>query len=90
MKFLSIILIILINFLHAECKVNGYYKANGTWVNGYTRSGDCWHGKIKNYDSKGRSDEDRVKERRKFLPFYILVYLILIYFYSKLKENTFF
>jgi hypothetical protein len=91
MKYLIIISIFfgLLNFANADCEVNGYYKANGTWVDGYTRSGDCWQGNIKNYDSEGRSDEDRMKDRRKYLLIFIPIFLVLLFIHSKLKEDSY-
>ncbi len=91
MKYLIIVSIFigLLNFANADCEVNGYYKANGTWVDGYTRSGDCWQGSIKNYDSEGRSAEDRMKNRRKYLLIFIPIFFVLLFIYSKLEEGSY-
>ena len=87
--FIISILLSLFTFSNADCEVNGYYKANGTWVDGYTKSGDCWHGDIKNYDSEGRSAEDRMKDRRKYLLIFIPIFFVLLFVHSKLKEGTY-
>ena len=56
MKFLILMIVIALAIAaNAECEVNGYYKANGTWVDGYTKSGECWDGEIIGYDAQGRT-----------------------------------
>lgn len=91
-------ILILIFFLalsitaNAECEVNGYYRANGTWVNGYTKSGDCWNGKVIGYDSEGRTAKERraiqVQQNRIIIPFILLLIIFLAIWGDKLAEGS--
>ncbi len=77
---------------NAECEVNGYYRADGTWVNGYTKSGDCWHGKKIGYDAYGRSADERraiqVEKNRLIIPFVLLLIILLSVWDEKLAEGS--
>ncbi len=93
MKFLILMIVMALAITaNAECEVNGYYKANGTWVDGYTKSGECWNGEIIGYDAQGRTAKEReaiqVKENRVFIPFIVLLIILLAMWGEKVDEDS--
>ena len=93
MKFLILMIVMVLAIIaNAECEVNGYYKANGSWVDGYTKSGECWNGEIIGYDAQGRTAKEReaiqVKENRVFIPFIVLLIILLAMWGEKVDEDS--
>ena len=93
MRILILIFLLALSITaNAECEVNGYYRADGTWVNGYIRSGDCWNGKVIGYDAQGRTAEERraiqVKQNRIIIPFILLLIFLLGTWSEKVAENS--
>ncbi len=93
MRILILIFLLALSITaNAECEVNGYYRANGTWVNGYTKSGDCWNGKVIGYDAQGRTADERraiqVQQNRVIIPFLLLLIILLSIWDEKLAEGN--
>ena len=95
--FKSIIFILIFGVflpfeLNAECEVKGYYRANGTWVDGYTKSGECWQGDVIGYDAEGRTSKERedikIESNRKKMPFLLVIVGLLALFRYKSKEGS--
>lgn len=95
MRILILIFLLALSITaNAECEVNGYYRADGTWVDGYTRSGDCWNGKVIGYDAQGRSADERqkirVEKNRILIPIALAVLFLLLLLLKRVKEGGLF